>query len=344
MAHKVGVVAVVGASGHTGRFVAAELERRGLNAIRIVRDATRSGRSAGADARIADASDPGALDDALSGASIVINCAGPFIDTAFPVIDAALRAHIPYLDVTAEQAVAYAIFRSRHEEALEAAVPVVPAAAFFGGLADLLVSVASRGLANTEEIAIAVGLDSWQPTLGTRLTGQRNKAPRLVRQGGILRPIESPPPTGRWSYPDPLGTRDVQMLSFSEMATLGRYPNTRTIESWINVEPIRDILDPSTPSPQASDKTGRSSQQFVMDVVVKAGAEQRRATASGRDIYHANAPIIVEAAHRLLKGEGGGQAGVRALSELFDAGDFLRSLAPALTFETSRIFRPLLER
>ena len=39
-------VAVYGATGHTGRFVVAELARRGVRAIRIGRDAARLGRTA----------------------------------------------------------------------------------------------------------------------------------------------------------------------------------------------------------------------------------------------------------------------------------------------------------
>lgn len=92
-------VAVYGATGHTGRFVVAELARRGLRAIRIGRDAARlaehGGDTALALARVAAIDDPAALDAALHGAAAVINCAGPYLDTALPLADAALRAGIP---------------------------------------------------------------------------------------------------------------------------------------------------------------------------------------------------------------------------------------------------------
>ncbi|WP_342611797.1 NAD(P)H-binding protein [Burkholderia ambifaria] len=72
-------VAVYGATGHTGRFVIAELERRGLGAIRIGRDAARlaQGGNDAAPWRVASADDPAALDAALRRAHAVINCAGP---------------------------------------------------------------------------------------------------------------------------------------------------------------------------------------------------------------------------------------------------------------------------
>jgi short subunit dehydrogenase-like uncharacterized protein len=43
----------------------------------------------------------------------VINCAGPFAATAGPVIDSAITAGIPYLDVTAELEVVTDIFADR---------------------------------------------------------------------------------------------------------------------------------------------------------------------------------------------------------------------------------------
>jgi hypothetical protein len=65
-------------------------------------------------------------------------------------------------------------------------------------------------------------------------------------------------------------------------------------------------------------------------VVVRSGDEQRRAVASGRDIYAVTAPLVVEAAARILAGSGD-RAGVASVGARFDAADFLRSLSPHLT-------------
>src|SRR5690242_7704502 len=98
-------VAVFGAYGHTGRFVVAELAARGFNPVLSGRDAqVLSGMAdeRGLQARVASVEDPASMDGALAGAAAVINCAGPFAATTGPVIEAALRARIPYLDVAAE--------------------------------------------------------------------------------------------------------------------------------------------------------------------------------------------------------------------------------------------------
>ena len=110
-AHK---IVVFGASGHTGRFVVSELARRRLTAVLASRDSEKlfalQKTHPAFEIRVGSINDPASLDQALLGGSLVINCAGPFLDTAAPLMEAALRARIHYLDVTAEQAVALAAF------------------------------------------------------------------------------------------------------------------------------------------------------------------------------------------------------------------------------------------
>ncbi|MBR8313012.1 saccharopine dehydrogenase NADP-binding domain-containing protein [Burkholderia dolosa] len=321
-------VAVYGATGHTARFVIAELERRGLDALRIARDAARLAETGGppASRRIATIDDPAALDAALRGAHAVINCAGPFVDTALPLVDAALRAGIPYLDLSAEQPSVQAVADRYDAHARAARVSIVPAAAFYGGLADLLVTaVVDRG-EPIDRIDIATGLDSWHPTRGTRVTGERNRAVRLVQLHGKPAAVPSTPRERGWPFPPPIGSVDVTLLPFSEVMTLTRHLHVDTIESWLATRALRDLRDATTPPPQPADALGRSAQRFVMDVVVAQHGTAHRVTASGRDIYAASAPIVVEAAVRLLSGRTVVSGGVRSVGELFDARDFLASL------------------
>jgi short subunit dehydrogenase-like uncharacterized protein len=141
-----GKVAVFGASGHTGRFVVAELERRGMNAVLVGRDAEKLSRLAAEfprfEARVASMDDASLLDRAVTGVALVIHCAGPFIDTAEPVIKAALRARAHYLDVSAEQRVTLAAFERFAEPARAVGVLLIPSMGFFGGLGDSVATAA----------------------------------------------------------------------------------------------------------------------------------------------------------------------------------------------------------
>ncbi len=328
------VVAVYGASGHTGRFVVAELSRRGLTAIAIGRNAASLAATdfpAGVRREAAGLDDPAALDRALTGADAVINCAGPFLDTAEPLVSAALRARIPYFDVTAEQASAQAIFERYSASAEEAGVAVVPAMGFYGGLADLLASAAMGDWTQADEVRIAIALDSWKPTEGTRVTGRRNTAPRLTLSEGRLLPLADPAANLVWPFADPFGVQEMVELPFTEAILIGRHLQVGELHTYLNTAPLRDLRNADTPAPVAADASGRSAQTFLVEVKVRKEGAVRRASARGRDIYATTAPLVVEAVERVLSGEAA-QGGVFAPGALFDAQDFLTALAPDLLY------------
>lgn len=324
-------VAVFGAYGHTGRFVVSELRKRGYTPILSGRDPDKlAGFSAAhpeLEVRPASIDDPASLDRAIAGAVAVINCAGPFLDTAPPVIQAALRARAHYFDLAAEQGAATAAFENFSDLAREAGVVVVPAMAFYGGLGDLLATTAMGDWKSADEIHVAVALDSWLPTLGTRLTGQRNTARRLVFSENKLQPLADPPPKRSWNFPPPFGTQDVVGLPLTEIITISRHLKSPEIHSFMNLAPLTDLRDPNTPAPTPADESGRSAQTFMTDVIVRKGGERRRAVAYGRDIYAITAPLVVEAVVRVL-GMPGKVSGVASAGEIFDARDFLGSLDP----------------
>jgi NAD(P)-dependent dehydrogenase (short-subunit alcohol dehydrogenase family) len=324
-------VTVYGAYGHTGRFVVSELRKRGWRPVLSGRSAEMLSALAEAhpmlDTRVATVDDSSSLSAALAGSAAVINCAGPFLDTAVPMIEAAIGAGVHYLDVTAEQPAVRTAFERFADAAQDASIVIAPAVAFYGGLSDLLATAAMGGWAAADEIRVGIALDSWQPTLGTRLTGKRNTVRRLVMSNDKLEFLADPPPTAVWDFPPPFGKQDVVGLPFSEIITISSHLQAAEIHSYINLAPLRDVRDPDTPAPEAADKSGRSAQIFLVDVIACKGREERRATARGRDIYAITAPIVVEATERILEGRFK-RTGVAAAGELFDAQDFLESLSP----------------
>lgn len=106
-------VLIYGASGYTGKLVAESLAQRNIafymagrtqskleNALRIVEE--RHG--APVDAKIVVANnDVEALLPLFADVDVVINVAGPFMQVAWPVVEAALQANCHYLDTTGEQ-------------------------------------------------------------------------------------------------------------------------------------------------------------------------------------------------------------------------------------------------
>ena len=286
-------IAVFGASGHTGRFVVAQLLRRGFAPLAIGRDSAKmaeSGFQHGVLIRTASIDDPASLDRALAGAAAVINCAGPFLDTADAVAAAALRARIHYLDVAAEQGSAQAIFDKFGDAAIDTGVVFIPAMGFYGGFADLLATGAmgnwdSPGnLAEIDEIRVGMALDSWHPTQGTRITGQRNTARRLVIEGGKLSLRHSPHRKRCGIFRSPLGVRMSVRSHFqkfrSSPATYERQafaPTSTTRRFAIFAIPPPRHRSPST---QADDRRRPSWSTLLSGREVRSAGRSRKATTS----------------------------------------------------------------
>lgn len=335
-------VAVFGAYGHTGRFVVAQLRDRGFVPILSGRDpeklkAPTVSATGLDDIRPASVDDPESLDRALAGAAAVINCAGPFATTAAPVIEAALRAGIPYVDVAAEIEANADTFAHYADRAEAAGAVVVPAMAFYGGLGDLLATAAMGDWTTADEAHIAYGLSSWHPTAGTRAAGavsrQRRDGRRVRYANGRLEYRQDEAPTLTWPFPDPMGPRAViGEFTMADVVTVPSHLSVPEVRTYMTVEAARDLSAPDTPPPAPADEHGRSEQTFLVDVVVRSGGAERRAVARGRDIYAVTAPLVVEAVDRILTGRTR-RAGVASAGALFDAPDFLRALSSHLSLE-----------
>ncbi|HET9885138.1 MAG TPA: saccharopine dehydrogenase NADP-binding domain-containing protein [Candidatus Binatia bacterium] len=329
-------VAVIGATGHTGRFVVADVLRRGITPIAIARNAATL-EAANFDTKVvrrqATVDDAESLDRALQGAQAVINTAGPFIATADPVASAALRAKMHYVDIAAEQVPTGTLFEQFDEPARKAGIVVLPAMAFFGGLADLMVTAIMKDWDAVDAVETFIGFDSWHPTQGTRNTIERKSVGNLVFTGGRLTPAPSSPAQKNWHFAAPVGDQVVLEMPFSETVLLSRHVKTAEHHNYLTQVAITDVLDPSTPPPKAADAMGRSAQNFVVEVVVTRGDEQRRACTRGRDGYAVTAPLTGEAVERLIKGQFR-SAGAKTPGEIFDAEELLTALGPDhATFE-----------
>ena len=114
-------------------------------------------------------------------------------------------------------------------------------------------------------------------------------------------------------------------MPFTETILMARHLRVGEIRNYLNQAPLRDLRDPATPGPVATDERGRSNQRFLVDVIVRNGDEERRVTATGRDIYAITAPIVIEAVERVCEGSRE-DAGAFALGQLVDASAFLQTL------------------
>ncbi|GAB3675048.1 saccharopine dehydrogenase family protein [Halopiger thermotolerans] len=111
--------------------------------------------------------DPDTVAEALERADpdCVLNCAGPFSNTAGPLVEGCVRTGTDYVDITGEIPVIESI-RERGADAAEAGVTLLPAAGFSAVPMDCLAAHLVDRLPEAD--ALAMGVDSLRPpSIGT---------------------------------------------------------------------------------------------------------------------------------------------------------------------------------
>jgi short subunit dehydrogenase-like uncharacterized protein len=119
---------IYGATGYTGRMAAEHAAAAGLDVVLGGRDGVRLAEVAtelGVAHRTFGLGPGAGLDHALREVSVLLNCAGPFTRTAAPLITAAIRSRVRYLDVAAELA-SYRLAESLDHQARAAGVMLLP--------------------------------------------------------------------------------------------------------------------------------------------------------------------------------------------------------------------------
>lgn len=187
------VVAVVGATGFTGRLTVASLRKRGVPVRAIGRNRQKLDALAGGDAgvEVRDCAwEAGALTEALRGCGAMVSCAGPFTEVGHPVIEAAVRARVPYTDSTGEQVFMRWVFDELAQPARAAGVPLVPAFGHDYVPGDLGAALVAEGMGPLERIDVVYAPESASASAGTRVSALRIMAAQGVAlRDGRLRPM-----------------------------------------------------------------------------------------------------------------------------------------------------------
>jgi short subunit dehydrogenase-like uncharacterized protein len=356
-----GLIAVYGATGYTGRLVAAELRRRGLDALLAGRDAGKLARLAGelgggVRTRAVELEDRDGLRHLFGDCAVVIDCAGPFMRYGEPIVRAAIETGCHYVDTTGEQPWIELLHRRWDDAARAAEVAVVPAAGFDYLPGDLIAALAAENLEPLRELTIAYATRDVRPTRGTTRTAlEQARDGGLVYADGDWRPAPLRTPRARFRFPDPIGWQPVMRYPSGEVAMVPRHVRTRRLTTLMTVEtlvgsaaaaPLVPLLVPAftlalrSPLggllhaavdrlPEGPPEEQRRAARFT--VVAVAQGEDGRARSGvvrGSDVYGLTAVTVVESAVRMLAPEFAA-AGVLAPASAFAPAAFLDALAPA---------------
>ncbi len=183
-----------GAYGETGQFVSTHAVALGLQPVLAGRDPDRLAALAdklGLEHRPCTLDDPEGLDAMLSDATLVINCAGPFVATAMPLVEACLRTGTHYLDLCGDFRVLERI-QDCDAEARERGVLLLPGVGFSVIPTDCVALRLHEALPTGDRLELAIfnGLALTRGTVASML--DRLAAGRLVRREGQLVRLAEP--------------------------------------------------------------------------------------------------------------------------------------------------------
>jgi short subunit dehydrogenase-like uncharacterized protein len=330
-------IAVYGASGYSGRLIAAELAAAGHAVVLAGRDPARLravGQRLGPAAEVRVA--PLGSGDFLDGCDAVVNAAGPFAQLGGPVLEAAIDAGVPYVDTAAEQGWVHEVFERYGPLAAARSVALVPAAGVDFLPGDFACALAARGRGPLRELEVAYAVNRFRMSRGTLrsvLAGSRD----LAYEDGAWRFAGPGPFARRFAFPPPFGTRAVARFPAGEVVTAPRHVPVRNVRALVAAPPGAAFLLPAAALvrgplaraaidrlPEGPGEAARKRARWV--VVAAATAEdghRGRVAVQGTDVYGTTARSVAHAAALLARG---GRAGALAPAQAFEPEAFLAQL------------------
>ncbi|MFP4229355.1 MAG: saccharopine dehydrogenase family protein [Salinivenus sp.] len=178
-----------GAYGYTGRLIARRALEQGHRPVLAGRNEAKLrpvASSLGLPARTVGLSDASRLRSVLGEVEAVLHCAGPFAETAGPMVAACLDTGTSYLDITGELDVFRALAQ-QHDAAEAAGIVLLPGVGFDVVPTDCMAAALHERLPSATTLEIAfLSSGGWSPgTLKTALR-QLGRGGTVRRQGTLV--------------------------------------------------------------------------------------------------------------------------------------------------------------
>lgn len=343
-------IALYGATGFTGKLVAAELAAKtdgfvisGRNASKLdqMLGELRGESDAEIEARVASVDDAGSLDAMLDGIDVLINCAGPFTDIGQPVVEAAVRNGAHYLDSTGEQPFMKWVQTHLAADAVEQGVVLVPGCAYEYAVGNFAAKLAT-GL-GARRLGICYAVRNMGMSHGTKKSVVRALASRgYTYVDGHLEPKK--PAYRLFDVPLPSGrTLSAAWFPGGESLTVPLFAKVSQVESCLAVGDaagkVLRLLSPVVD--KVADRAMGVADRVIEltsgdpheqgsrpDFIVAAfdpSKPQFLAGIAGTDPYDVTARVLVEAARRIIE-EPPEEGGFTSPAALFDVRDFLEAV------------------
>jgi saccharopine dehydrogenase (NAD+, L-lysine-forming) len=326
---------IYGANGYTGELVARLAVARGEYPVLAGRNAAAVGALATElrlDAKIFDLANTAALHEALDQVDAVAHCAGPFVRTARPMVDACVATRTNYVDVTGEPEVFEAVL-ARGDEAATAGVTLLTGGGYDVVPTDCLAALLAAELPDATALEIAFRAGGGM-SRGTALTGLSMVA------GGALRRVDGKLVHGPLGQPArevqfPSGTRTVGAVTWGDVVTayhstgIGNItvysplPKATVATRLLRLGPLRAVaargIRRRPPGPPAH---VRAATKVEVVAEVRSPSGFRRGVLTGPNAYDITADAVVREIPLLAAAPPGAHTPATALGP-----DFIRTLS-----------------
>lgn len=315
---------IYGATGYTGRMAAAHAKAAGLHIVIAGRDQVPLAELASAlrvDYRVFALDHGGAIDQALADVAVLLNCAGPFLRTAEPLMTACIKSGAHYLDIAAELD-SYYLAENLDAQAKAAGVMLLPGSGGSVAMLGCLVQHVLKQVSEPQSISIALHV-SGTMSRGSALSAAENmSADCLARVSGHL-VGRSPQDIRGFDF----GRGEVSCfpLTLPDLLTLWKDTRVPNIGTFVHVSgnafPAGDLA--ALPDGPTAEQREQNRYQVAVEVVAK---DQRiaRAVLDTVNGYTFTPMAAAVAAQRVLAGEA--RAGFQTPAGLFGA-SFATSIA-----------------
>ncbi|ETS81099.1 hypothetical protein PFICI_06101 [Pestalotiopsis fici W106-1] len=296
---------IYGATGYTGRLIveyAKSIQLPFLIAGRNKEKAEAYANTANLACRVFDLDTPHDVDQGLKNMTVLLNCAGPFLYTAKPLIEACLRNGVHYLDTAAELD-SYRLAQELDEEAVRRNVMMLPGC---GGSVTMLGFLARHALGHVHgPQSIDIALHASGPmSKGSAISAKENMSTEcLERASGILQQVDEAT-TAIFDFADGRGAVISHQFTLADVITLWKLTSVKNIRTFINVSgdpsPIPDLES----LPDGPTHAQRQSNPYSAAILVTGDDETViRAVLHTVNGYTFTALASVEAARRVLADE-----------------------------------------
>ena len=216
-----GDLVIYGAYGYTGTLISETAVERGLDPVLAGRDRDRLTDLAitlGCEHEVVSLDEPMVLDMLLEDATAVLHCAGPFVHTAQPMVDACLRTGTHYLDITGEIPV-LASLANQDERAAEEGIAVLPAVAHDVVPTDCLAAHLHERLPEADELELAFEASGGLSPGTAHSLVEHIDSGGAVRRDGVIERVPPAHETDTVDFGWDVGERTVATIPWGDVVT-----------------------------------------------------------------------------------------------------------------------------